>query len=371
MLANFEVPLNYIPWMIQPILTAMLTEENVAPDKSFFKKGALFLLAIFGWCRIKVTGKPTLLILTYHRILPKTDPRRGSEQAGMVTAPQAFEKHIQLFKALGGTPIHLHEWIEKNRNGDQLPPLSVAVTFDDGWRDNYEYAYPLLLANDIPFTIFLVSKLIDTERTFWPEQVLQLLLAENVPWQDGCFDWLRPAIGAANGDSTHPPFDLAVADLVIGELKRCKDETIYTNLQKVYESHPYLAPNHSQRAILNSAELEEMAASGLARYGAHTRHHYRLNRLDSEYQLRSEIVDCMDDIKALTPAHVPIFCYPNGDITASGTQLVKSAYTAACTTKTGWNLRGCDPFDLHRFNLHDGNSFSPSRLLATIGRGLL
>ncbi len=349
----------------------MLTEENVALGKSFFKEGALIILAVFGWVRIKLTAKPTLLILTYHRILPSGDPQRRSEQAGMVTCPETLRKHIRLIKRLGAEPVHLDEWLEKNRQGQRVPSLAVAFTFDDGWRDNYEHAYPVLRTHRIPFTIFLVSKLVDTDRTFWPEQILRLLAANNVPWEDECFHWIRPFINAVVNKPTHFPLDLSDADLVVGELKRLDDEAIYKNLENIYDKHPDLAPIPDSRAILTSRELEEMAASGLARYGAHTQHHYRLNRLTDENQIDSEILGCMDDIKSLNSAHVPIFCYPNGDITHTGKRLVESAYKAACTTKSGWNRVGCDPFDLHRFNLHDGNSFSPQRLLATIGRGLL
>ncbi len=349
----------------------MLTEENVALSKFFFKEGALVILAVFGWVRIKLIAKPTLLILTYHRILPPGDPQRNSEQAGMVTSPETLQKHIQLIKRLGAEPVHLDEWLEKNRQGQRVPSLAVAFTFDDGWRDNYEHAYPVLRTHQIPFTIFLVSKLIDTDKTFWPEQVLRLLVTDNVPSEDKCFHWLRPYINVVVNEPAHFPLDLADANLVIGELKRLDDETIYRNLELIYDVHPCLAPNSDSRAILSSSELDEMAASGLAHYGAHTQHHYRLNRLTDENQINAEILECMDDIKSLSSAHVPVFCYPNGDITHKGQRLVQSAYRAACTIKTGWNRSGCDPYDLHRFSLHDGNSFSPQRLLATIGRGLL
>ena len=343
----------------------------MATLRSILKISAQSLLASFGWFRVRCSREPRLLILTYHRILPIDHPHRNQEQPGMVTSPDALRNHIKLITGLGANPVHLDEWLEKSSRGAELPPLSVAFTFDDGWQDNYEHAFPVLRANDIPFTIFLVSKLIDTDRTFWPEQVLQLLTADNVPWEDDCFQWLTSAMDAVINPPARLPLELADADSVIGELKALDDETIYRNLALVYQAHPHLAPPHHSRAILNTAELADMAASGLARFGAHTQHHYRLNRLADESQLEREILACMDDIRSLGTAHTDIFCYPNGDITHKGKDLVKSRYKAACTTKTGWNREGCDPYDLHRFNLHDGNSYSPQRLLATIGRGLL
>jgi len=86
--------------------------------------------------------------------------------------------------------------------------------------------------------------------------------------------------------------------------------------------------------------------------------------------MEEQIVGCQEDLDRMQVNTVPIFCYPNGDITEGGEQLVANNYQAACTTKTGWNKANENEFDLHRFNLHDGNSSSTRTLLATIGRSL-
>lgn len=343
----------------------------MAMIRSVVKSGALTLLAGFGWLRIRLSGKPTLLILTYHRILPADAPERTAEQPGMVTSPETLDRHIRLVKELGAEPMHLDDWLERNKHGEKLPKLAVAFTFDDGWRDNYLFAYPRLKPQNTPATIFLVTQMINTEETFWPEQVLTLLTSQAIPVGDKSFDWLRPHLPASATSSSAQPLSLVQADEVISRLKTMDDATILANLEYVYQAHPDLASTETSRAILNASELEEMSRDGLVRYGAHTRHHYRLNRLINEQTLKEEIAGCLEDLKALGKAAVPIFCYPNGDITGEGETLVSDHYKAACTTKTGWNRAGCDPYDLHRFNLHDGNSYSGRTLLATIGRGLL
>jgi len=343
----------------------------VALIRSVFKSGALTLLAGFGWLRIRLSSKPTLLILTYHRILPTDAPERAAEQPGMVTSPEILDMHIRLAKKLGAEAIHLDDWLERSKRGEALPRLAVAFTFDDGWRDNYLYAYPRLKPRNTPATIFLVTQLIDTEKTFWPEQVLKLLTSQPLPENDKCFDWLRPHLPTSTTGSGSQSLSLAEADEVISRLKLMDDATILANLESVYQAHPELTSTGNSRAILNGSELEEMSRDGLVRYGAHTRHHYRLNRLNNRQILKEEVAGCLDDMKAFGKASVPIFCYPNGDITCEGETLVSDHYEAACTTKTGWNRSGCDPYDLHRFNLHDGNSYTGRTLLATIGRGLL
>ena len=339
--------------------------------RSAVKSCALTLLAGLGWLQIRLSNKPTLLILTYHRILPTDASERAAEQPGMVTSPETLDMHIRLAKKLGAEAMHLDDWLKQSNRGEALPRLAVAFTFDDGWRDNYLYAYPKLKPQNTPATIFLVTQLIDTDKTFWPEQVLKLLTSHPVPENDQCFDWLRPHLPGPRPRGASKPLTLAEGDEVISRLKSMDDATILANLERVFQAHPELTSTNTSRPILNASELEEMASDGLVRYGAHTRHHYRLNRLSNRQILKEEIAGSLDDLKALGKASVPIFCYPNGDITGDGQTLVSDHYKAACTTKTGWNRAGCDPYDLRRFNLHDGNSYSSRALLATIGRGLL
>ena len=339
--------------------------------RSILKQGVLTVLAGYGWLRLYLSRTPSLLILTYHRILPLSDPARAAEQPGMVTSPEALERHIRLVKKLGAEPVHLSEWLERNNKGQTLPKLAVAFTFDDGWRDNYEHAYPLLKANNIPATIFLVTQMVGTNKIFWPEQVLRLLTSHNTPEDDQAFNWLYPHLPDSYCGRERSPFSLMEADEVITRLKSTDDSVILKGLEAVYQAHPEVAPEDGYRAILNNSELKEMSQHGLVRYGAHTRNHYRLNRLRDDQALMNEVIGSREDIQALGAFAVPIFCYPNGNITEKGEILVSDHYEAACTTKTGWNLADCNPYDLHRFNLHDGNSDSNRTLLATIGRGLL
>lgn len=342
---------------------------ELAYMRSGLKFIALTVLALIGWVKIRFTAQPTLIILTYHRILPKDHPVRQQEQPGMVTAPETLQSHIQTMKSLGAIPIHLNDWLDKRAGGDQLPALSFALTFDDGWRDNFQYAYPVLAAENVPATIFLVTQLVDTNQTFWPEQVMALLTTRAIPDSPPEFRWLIPFLPSQK--ATEKPLTLNEADEVISRLKALDDQTILKHLNAIQPQERQSEEKANSRSILNTRELVNMAADGLIRFGAHTQHHYRLNRIEETSLLKREIVDCLNDLRALGKGVVPVFCYPNGDITSEGEKLVAEHYEAACTTHTGWNKMNRDPFGLRRFNLHDGNSYSYRTLLATIGRGIL
>ncbi|WP_228739305.1 polysaccharide deacetylase family protein [Marinobacter arenosus] len=337
--------------------------------RSALKFFVIAALAVYGWLKVRLTSQPTLIILTYHRILPRHHPDRKFEQPGMVTDPEVLKRHLHLMKSLGATPIHLDDWLARRARKEPLPRLSLVLTFDDGWRDNFQYAYPILKSENVPATIFLVTRLVDTNDVFWPEQILKLLTSTPLSEAGPQYQWLTPYL--PNGEPNQAPLTLSQADQVINRLKSLDDATILNHLSDASPGSSSPGTSEDDRSILNRQELTEMASGELFRYGAHTQHHFRLNRLDNPSTLRREILGCLDDLNDFGKGIVPIFCYPNGDITGDGRKLVEDRYQAACTTKTGWNPGNRDPFDLHRFNLHDGNSGSTRYLLATIGRGIL
>ncbi|WP_225316585.1 MULTISPECIES: polysaccharide deacetylase family protein [Marinobacter] len=342
----------------------------MATLRSLLKFWALSAFAIYGWLRLKLTRSPTLIILTYHRVLPESSDEREREQPGMIVSPGNLQRHIKLIQSLGAVPIHLDEWLRKKEAGEALPALSVAFTFDDGWRDNYLHGYPVLRQAQVPATIFLVTGMVDTGDTFWPEKVIRLVRTPGIDLSDQAFAWLQPYLSDRGSKST--PLSLLEADEIIHRLKELDDVTIIQHLE---ESTSLLTAEDNLAdqvpVILQTEELKEMAGENLVKYGAHTRNHFRLNRLNSKEALEEQIAGCLSDLETMNVISVPIFCYPNGDITDGGEHLVAKHYQAACTTKTGWNRAASrNDFDLHRFNLHDGNSSTARTFLATIGRSL-
>lgn len=338
--------------------------------KQVLKQARNSLFAAIALMKIKFKGSPSLVILTYHRILPRHSALRKTEQPGMIATPETLDMHISLLKRLGAEFVSLDTWLNDQREHKTLPRLAVAVTFDDGWQDNYEHAFPVLQKHNVPATIFLVSRRINTPWQFWPEQVLDLLINHSHHLDHEALQWLNPYLGEMPAD-TKPfsPYTISQADLVITCLKALGDHSVETNLEQTRKALPELSQtNLHSRALLNKHELDTMLASGLITFGAHTRHHYRLNHLANSADLKSEIVGSGEDLKELELKPVSIFCYPNGDITDKGEQLVQAHFTAACTTNRGWNKALSSPFGLCRFNFHDGNGSTPTSFLATLGR---
>ena len=95
------------------------------------------------------------LILMYHAIGQSDAP------AGPFVMPaDRFAKQMSWLKRMGRQPITLAQFLECQREKRLPPARSVVITFDDGYADNYTYAFPILRQYGIPATIFLVTKFV-------------------------------------------------------------------------------------------------------------------------------------------------------------------------------------------------------------------
>ena len=103
----------------------------------------------------------------FHRVLP--DPR-DSYDPEMVISTDLFESFLQwASEKFHIVPVpELIQRIQEPLNGNKG---CCAITFDDGWQDNYAHAFPLLQAYHAPATIFLAARLIGSERRFWQERL--------------------------------------------------------------------------------------------------------------------------------------------------------------------------------------------------------
>ena len=249
--------------------------------------------------------------------------------------------------------MHLDDWIAGAKGGMPLPRLACAITFDDGWRDNYEYALPVLRRQTAPATIFLVSQLVGKSYGFWPTRISRVLsiLANNsnylkfaVPTE------LRPYVDRLR--ALHRPINSSDLDPAVTQLKcRNSDAQMSIMVEELEKTLPNIP--EPERDLMNWEEVRAMADSGLVRYGSHSQSHVRLTAgLDPE-AMRSEIRRSKQDLHTALGVLPKLFCYPNGDYTTDAVSLVRDNYDAAVTTRPGWNTTQTDRMLLRRVGLHE------------------
>ncbi len=335
------------------------------PIRRVAKRGLQHIAAQFG-PHTRSHGSPQLLVLMYHRVLPPDDSRIKLEEPGMVVTPESFRQHLesvgQFFEF-----VKLSDWIKLKTTGLPLPAKACAITFDDGWVDNYEFAFPILRALDAPATIFLVAEMIGTNKIFWPERVARALMAISRKNRRGP---LHPAISWLHTENLsfssagNVPTRNEISDIIAG-VKTLPDQEIQQRLNEL-EHYLELDLNYESASLLSWEQVNEMTRSGLVEVGSHTCNHVRLRPDIPDYTLEKEIVSSKHIIEKHTGLDIASFCYPNGDVSPNALTLVKEHYDCAVTTQSGWNASTANNFQLRRIGIHEDIASNKTAFLSRI-----
>jgi peptidoglycan/xylan/chitin deacetylase (PgdA/CDA1 family) len=93
-----------------------------------------------------------LIIFCYHRLVDKI------RYPGTEITPAAFEAQMKELKDRGITVISLQDLLAWKRGEKNIPPRCAVITFDDGWKSQYEVAWPIMKKYGYPFTMFVYTE---------------------------------------------------------------------------------------------------------------------------------------------------------------------------------------------------------------------
>jgi len=298
------------------------------------------------WIR-GATARNALTILAYHRVLPLQESLRYPFQS-MVMPRDLFEQQISHLKQ-HYTTLTLAEAVERLRARD-LPPRAVSVTFDDGYRDNFDIALPILKKYGVPAIFFVVTGAIEGKtRLLWDEVVSRVrqideagsceaLLREPLP------AWLAEKLRSlAGGEQAEIVGERLVRDMNRIPLREREAVMAALRLATADETKQFDPP------LLSWDELREMRRAGML-IGAHTRSHPFLDELDAP-AARLEIEDSIRTLNERLDEPISFFSYPRGRFKEDVKSWLQAAgIEAAVTTEPGRNSPGIDLYELRRFD---------------------
>src|SRR5258707_15207821 len=145
-----------------------------------------------------VTGKVVLLM--FHRVVPRAEVVSTYVQPGMYVTPETFERHLQFLTAHFDLLTFRELLARWDAGGWNETARYCVVTFDDGWIDNYQYAYPLLRRYGVPATIFLPTGLTGSRDWLWSDRLRQLLRTRRRGPQGGGGSPIEGAKGPSQED---------------------------------------------------------------------------------------------------------------------------------------------------------------------------
>lgn len=291
-------------------------------------------------------------------------------QPGMYVTPDTFDRHLQFLNERF-TVISLKELsailIDKKDSLFEKPVC--VITFDDGWKDFYDHAFPLLYKHNLPATVFLPTAYIGSNNKFWTDEFADLLLQKRDVSPDVSIDPKSSEI-VIQLNKLHGDYEnkLEQGIEILKKLPRVQIIKLLNELSKIWGVSDVV----DERDFINWSEVEEMKASGLISYGSHTVSHEILTAI-TEDEVRNELVDSRDELleKGVMDGSCQSFCYPNGGFTDDITDIVRdSGYHIAVTTKAGWNHIDDNIVALNRVGIHQDMA-STVPLFATRIAGLI
>lgn len=105
-----------------------------------------------------------MFILLYHQI---NDIPRSRDPLQLTVHPSLFEREMAFLYKNGYQCLSLASMVRMQMQGESLPARAFAITFDDGYQDNYDYAFPILCKYGFTATIFLVPERVGKTTKWW------------------------------------------------------------------------------------------------------------------------------------------------------------------------------------------------------------
>lgn len=312
---------------------------------------------------------PPWKVITYHRILdPEAYPY--PIQTGMYVRPQTFKMQMQVLSDSANI-LSLNEILSSIIRGETLPPRTIAITFDDGWRDNFEVAFPVLREFGFSANIFLATSFIGGNRTFWSDRILEVLsiVSANQSLRTRIVEsWSqlknlgKDAIFSLNQFLFTPNNN--TAESLLGALKKL-DEEAQLELFAVIEKITGLPFEHRDApSFLSWQEVRCMSEGGIT-FSSHSHSHRPMTWLNKQ-QISDEVRQSQELLRRHNLPIDSLFCYPGGYQNAKTQQaLAESGITAALGTERGSDLTS-SPYLIGRIGIHEDVSFTPARFLARI-----
>jgi peptidoglycan/xylan/chitin deacetylase (PgdA/CDA1 family) len=241
-----------------------------------------------------------LAIIVYHAVV-----RTPLEvYNGCFLAESSFRDQASYLKSHFDV-LSLYEAVEKLQERKLDRPTAV-ITFDDGFQNNYDLAFPILRELRLPCTIFLTTALVNTDDTFWYLRLNRAVARSKRPFLE--WDGRRLDLSTAAGKlAAEVTIRTSIRDLPRPKLQ----EELCKVILEAGDDPDCPIEAASPFRMLDAKAIEKMVSSGLVEFGAHSHTHPWMSRLSSK-ECQEEISLSVAKTRELTGRPCEIFAYPFG-----------------------------------------------------------
>lgn len=234
-----------------------------------------------------------LQILIYHRVLDEADPMRPGEMD-----VHLFESQMRILRQ-HFNPLSLSDGLQKLKVGT-LPKRAVAITFDDGYKDNLTHAWPILKRYNLKPTIFVATGFLN-DGIMWNDAIIELIrLCQDV------LDLTKDKLGRMHVGTLSEK--LTTARYLIQSLKYCHPDLRDEIIDKIKSSVNTPLP---MNLMMTVEDIKQLASEGVE-IGAHTVTHPILSKIPFE-TAETEIMESKLFLEGVIGERIKYFAYPNGN----------------------------------------------------------
>lgn len=318
------------------------------------------------------------LVLGYHRVVENFELSARNTMASMLISTQTLEQQLdwigKRYRFVSMDELAQHGVDQRNGNGKPI----ATVTFDDGYRDVYEHAFPLLQRKGIPFAVYVVTDLVGTDRLQLHDELFMLLASvlrrdpgiRKEIWEAVAEDFtggesVRVARLLLRVDGSGTPYKatrLMLHGLSAAEIRRAMDVLHREISLDKHQFEPFLSMDWDMLGSL---------VKGGVTVGSHTRSHVLLATA-SDSVIKEELEGSRRCLEQELGVPIRHFAYPDGSYKAETLPAVEAAgYVTACTA-SGQKIGALSRLALPRRMLWEGacqnalGQFSPAILSSQI-----
>lgn len=283
------------------------------------------------------------VVLMYHSVQHAPEKFEHTIGGGIIHSSAAFDRQMEMI-ASEFAPVTMDDVHRFLSGGSPLPRRAVAVTFDDGFRDNYEIAAPILAKHGVSATIYVTADCVDKQRSPWFCRIRQAFCAASAQ------EWPDPATGK--------PWSLidetSRVDAMLAAMRSCSvltgaaQEDLVASIQ---EDLGIPAECPADHLMLDWTQVGELEREGHL-VGSHTMSHPNTARITHD-QARQELQRSKQLLDQHLHGQVAHFSYPcaiwpphwndHTEILAK-----EAGYSTAATTEVGPARAGQSPHRIPR-----------------------
>jgi len=323
-------------------------------------------LHLYSFIRRRLSPYGNMTILAYHRILANDEAIMANTQPGMCVIEDSFKGQMAYLHNHYRF-VSLDTLVSSIKGGRVFSDKVIVVTFDDGWKDNFDYAYPILKQFGIPATIFLPTDIIESNRLPCFLEI-SLLLGQTDLWPKKAVEIFKNVVKEFNLTNTIEGLDEYRLSIIKG------DPSLWMRALMLldYRYHEIILERMKMTAgfdidswdnirwMLNWDEIVEMNQNNID-FGSHGKSHDIMIHMEAE-KIEQELRESKNIIEKHLDKPIESLSYPNNDYNAEIKALVQQAGYQCAVNGTGRLSNEIHPdlFALRRYNMNEGAAIGPN-----------